>query len=87
MMEFALVKNRKGRRVVCWGPFLTITLIMLIVPAALASGVYVLVAKRWNPMALYGGLAAGAITSIITLVFSLVTPLYKLPHDTNRKNP
>lgn len=87
MMEFALVKNRKGKRVVCWGPFLLLALGMLIIPAALSSGIYLLVVKRWNPLALYGGLAAGAVTAIITLLFSLATPLYKLPHDTNKKNP
>jgi hypothetical protein len=87
MMEFALVKNRQGRRVVCWGPFLLLTVLLLVIPAAASSGIYILMVKRWNPLALYGGLAAGAITAIITLIFSLVTPLYKLPHDTNKKNP
>lgn len=86
MMELALVKNRKGRRAVCWGPFLALTLVMLVLPAALSSGIYVLMAKRWNPLALYGGLVAGAITAVITLLFCLATPLYKLPHDTNKKN-
>jgi uncharacterized membrane protein YagU involved in acid resistance len=87
MMEFALVKNRKGKRVVCWGPFLLITLVMLVLPAVACPGIYVLIAKRWNPLALYSGLAAGAITAIVTLIFSLATPLYKLPLDTNKKNP
>jgi uncharacterized membrane protein YagU involved in acid resistance len=87
MMEFALVKNRRGKRVVCWKPFLTLTLILLLIPAVLSSGIYVLVVKRWNPLALYGGLAAGASTAIITLIFALATPLYKLPHDNNKKNP
>ena len=85
-MEFSLVKNRKGRRVVCWGVFLKIALVLILIPAGISSGLYYLLVKRWNPMALYGGLAAGIITALVVLVFALATPLHKLPFDTDKKN-
>jgi hypothetical protein len=84
-MQFALVKNRKGKRVVCWGSFLKVALLMLVIPTAASSGMYYLITKRWNALALYGGLAAGAATTIVVLIFALATPLHKLQFDTDHK--
>ncbi|HEY0454904.1 MAG TPA: hypothetical protein VGE41_00910 [Verrucomicrobiae bacterium] len=57
------------------------TLILLAIPAGAASGIYVLMTKRWNPIALYGGLAAGALTAIVILIVALAVPIFKLPYD------
>jgi hypothetical protein len=84
-MQFALVKNRKGKRVICWGPFLKVTLLMLAIPAGASSGIYYLITKRWDPVALYGGLGAGAATAIVVLIFALATPLHKMQFDTDHK--
>jgi hypothetical protein len=84
-MQFALVKNRKGRRVVCWGPFLKVTLLMLAIPAGTSSGIYYLITKRWNSLALYAGLGAGVLTTLLVLIFALSTPLHKMQFDTDQK--
>jgi|tagenome__1003787_1003787.scaffolds.fasta_scaffold20877987_2 hypothetical protein len=84
-MQFAIVKNRKGKRVICWGPFLQVTLLMLATPAAASSAIYYLITKRWDSVALYGGLGAGAATAIVVLIFAWATPLHKMQFDTDNK--
>ncbi len=81
-MQFSLIVNHKGKRRISWGSALVLFFVLIVLPALLSVGVYYLVAERWSTLALEGGLAAGLVTAIFTLIMGLRTPLHMLPLKT-----
>ena len=74
-----LVGNRQGRKIVRWG-HVALNLVVFSAIAAIASaGIYLVVAKQWNPVILLVGPAVGLIATIASLLVSLRTPIRQLP--------
>jgi CHASE2 domain-containing sensor protein len=78
-MRVTLVGKRRNRRAICWSGFFKLTVLMVLAGTLLATGAYLLLVQRWNPQAPLAGAGAGLVTSLITLVANLFTPLYRLP--------
>ena len=79
MVRFSLFGNRNGRKVFRGTQFLIAFLLITIFSTGLSLGVYALIANRWNPTVLLLGLGAGAVVSLMVLLFSWMTPLQRLP--------
>lgn len=76
---FSFVVHRHGRRVVRWGHFLMIALLLTVSSTVGAAGFYYLLAERWNPLAPLVGAGAGCVAAVLTLLAALRTPLQHLP--------
>lgn len=74
-----LVGNRQGRKVVRWGHVALNFAIYAGIATIAAAGVYLVVAKNWNPIVLLVGPAVGFIATVSSLVISLRTPIHQLP--------
>lgn len=77
--RMVLVGRRGDKRVVLWGHWFRITLILIAVSAALTTLAYVVFAQRWNPQAPLLGCYGGAGISLVLLLVSLLAPLKRLP--------
>ena len=74
-----LVGNRQGRKVVRWGHVALNLLAFSAIAAIASAGIYLVVAKQWNPVILLVGPAVGFIVTIGSLLVSLRTPIRQLP--------
>jgi hypothetical protein len=78
--RFCIVgKKRNGRRVVVWRGVFKLLLLSWLVGVPAATGVYLLVVQRWNPLAPLAGLAAGLASTLLAILFNLFTPKRSLP--------
>jgi hypothetical protein len=78
-MALMLVANRRGKRVICWGGFAKLVLMVTPLPAVIAVGVHYLVRHGWSTEVLLIGLGAGFGIAVIILIAALCTPIHKLP--------
>lgn len=78
-VRLVLVGRRANKRTILWGNFLRATFVLAAASAALTTGAYVALARRWNPDAPLYGLLAGLGISVFLLLFNLLTPLNRLP--------
>lgn len=78
-MRITLVGRRHDKRAICWRGFFKLTLLVTGAGALLGSGIYALVAQRWNAQAPLAGAGAGLAASVITLLACLLTPFRRLP--------
>jgi hypothetical protein len=78
-MQFALVGNRKGRRVILWPQALKMALFLTPFPALVTVGVYALATRQWSTPIFLLGLAVGAAVTLIVIALALCTPLHRLP--------
>ena len=74
-----LVGNRQGRKVVRWGHVALNLLAFSAIAAIASAGIYLVVAKQWNPVILLVGPAVGLIATIGSLLVSLRTPSVSCP--------
>ncbi len=74
-----LLGNRQGRKVVRWGHVALNFLIFGGIATVAAGGIYLLVAKHWEPRVLLIGPAVGLVATVASLLVSLRTPVQELP--------
>ncbi len=74
-----LVGNRQGRKVMRWGRVAAAFFIFTTIAALAAAGIYLLVARQWNPTILLVGPAVGLTATLSSLLVSLFTPVHQLP--------
>ncbi|MBN2508067.1 MAG: hypothetical protein JXQ71_15375 [Verrucomicrobia bacterium] len=86
-MRITLVGKRKGRRVICWKSWFRLTVATVLLGALMATAAYLLLARRWNPMAPLLGVGAGLAASLLCVLASLFTPLTRLPVIGDRSSP
>ena len=75
---FSFVVHRQGRRIVRWGYFLSVALLLIASSTLSAVGLHYLLAERWDPRAPLVGVAAGFLAAALTLIIALRTPLERL---------
>jgi hypothetical protein len=75
----SLVGHRQGRKIIRWGYVFLIALLISIVSALVAGGLYAAFTREWNPLALFIGPAVGTVATTLTLLTSLSTPVQRLP--------
>jgi hypothetical protein len=75
----SLVGHRQGRRVIRWGYVFLATFLFTGVGTFVAAGLYYLLSRQWNPLALLVGAGAGVLATVLTLLAALRTPLHQLP--------
>jgi hypothetical protein len=76
---FSLVGHRQGKRVIRWGHFLKVALLLTVSSTLAAAGLYFILAGQWSLLAAEIGAGAGFGVSLLTLLLSLCTPLERLP--------
>ncbi len=74
-----LIGNRQGRKVVRWGHVALNFLIFGGLAAVAAAGIYLIIAKQWDPRVLLVGPAVGLLATISSLLVSVRTPVQELP--------
>jgi hypothetical protein len=75
----SLVGHRQGRKIIRWGYVFLIALLISIVSALVAGGLYAAFTREWKPLALFIGPAVGTVATTLTLLTSLSTPVQRLP--------
>ena len=75
----SLVGHRQGRKVIRWGCVLVAAICSATLAGAIASGLYYLLAKMWDPLVPIVGAGAGLVATVFTLLAALRTPLHRLP--------
>ena len=78
-MQWSIVANHRGRRVIRWKIFLKTALIIMPIPSLLPVLVRYKTSRQWSQSALFLGLGAGALITLFVFVMALCTPLQKLP--------
>ena len=76
---FSVVANRHGRRAILWRTLLLTFLAVTAAASLVATAIYFLYARRWNPLAPLAGAATGAFVTFVTLLLNWLTPLHRLP--------
>jgi hypothetical protein len=73
------VGNLSGRKKILWGELLQISLLLLPLSTGATSLAYFLVAKRWNPIAPWLGLAGGIAAVLVIFTVNYSTRVSHLP--------
>ena len=75
-----LFANRGGHRKILWRQLLKMSMLLVPVATASCSLAYLVIAKRWDPLAAWLGLAGGVGSVLIIVFIHLLTPVNRLPH-------
>ena len=80
LARFCLVgKQRSGRRVIVWRGVFKLLFMALLIGVPASTGIYLLFAEKWNPLAPLVGVAASLATTLLAITVNLFTPRRYLP--------